>query len=143
MPFYEAKTLTTIIEKGPLQVEQLIYLAIQIAKGLDKAHSKDIVHRDIKPSNLLITDDGQVIIIDFGLVKLLKESSLTKAGDLLGTVAYMSPEQSQGAKVDQRTDICWEDPRNAGWEVDGHRPLWLQEGQAVPPQGSFPRSEMG
>jgi serine/threonine protein kinase/Tfp pilus assembly protein PilF len=105
MACYEGESLKDKIDRGPLQVEEALNITIQIARGLEKAHAKGIIHRDIKPANILITDDGQVKIIDFGLAKLKGRTILTKAGTTLGTVAYMSPEQTKGAKVDQRTDI--------------------------------------
>ncbi|MCG8605933.1 serine/threonine protein kinase, partial [bacterium] len=89
----------------PLRVEQVLEYATQIAEGLQAAHEKGIVHRDIKPANILTTEKGQVRITDFGLAKLSGRTQLTKEGSSMGTVAYMSPEQSQGAHVDHRTDI--------------------------------------
>ena len=107
MTYYEGETLKDKIEsgKGGLDVNEAIDISIQIAKGLTKAHSKDIFHRDIKPANVVITEDGQVKIIDFGLAKLKGHTVLTKTGSTLGTVAYMSPEQTIGTDVDHRTDI--------------------------------------
>ncbi|MCG8604771.1 protein kinase, partial [bacterium] len=89
----------------PLRIEKVIDYAIQIAEGLQAAHEKEIVHRDIKPANILITEKGQVRITDFGLAKLGGRTQLTKEGTSMGTVAYMSPEQTHGATVDHRTDI--------------------------------------
>ncbi|MFQ6114299.1 MAG: serine/threonine-protein kinase [bacterium] len=97
--------LKSKIERGPLPVEQVLDIAIQIAKGLAKAHAKDIIHRDIKPGNILVTEDAAVKIVDLGLAKLAGRTMLTKEGTTLGTVAYMSPEQAQGALVDHRTDV--------------------------------------
>jgi len=107
MTYYEGETLKDKIEssKGGLDVNEAIDIAIQIAKGLTKAHSKDIFHRDIKPANVVITEDGQAKIIDFGLAKLKGRTVLTKTGTTLGTIAYMSPEQTMGTDVDHRTDI--------------------------------------
>jgi len=86
-------------------VDSVIDIAIQIAQGLVKAHEHGIVHRDIKPGNIMITKDGMVKILDFGLAKLAGQVGLTKTGTTVGTIAYMSPEQARGEDVDHRTDI--------------------------------------
>jgi len=91
--------------EGPVAIEDAIETAIQVAQGLEKAHRKGIVHRDIKPANLLITEDGMVKIVDFGLAKLAGKTHRTRTGSTLGTVAYMSPEQARGKRVDHRTDL--------------------------------------
>jgi serine/threonine protein kinase len=90
---------------SPLQIDQIITIVTQIAEGLKAAHEKGIVHRDIKSSNIMVTESGQVKIMDFGLAKIGGETQLTKAGTTLGTAAYMSPEQARGEAADQRTDI--------------------------------------
>jgi serine/threonine protein kinase/predicted Zn-dependent protease len=105
MAYYDGETLKKRIERSPLLLEELLSVAIQIAEGLAKAHSKGILHRDIKPANIMITSEGQVKIVDFGLAKLVGHSRLTKSGGTVGTVAYMSPEQGRGEETDQRTDI--------------------------------------
>ena len=105
MTFYEGETLKQKLECGPLDIDVVIDIAVMIAKGLEKAHKKGIIHRDIKPGNLIITEDGVVKIVDFGIAKLARKTKITKTGTSLGTVAYMSPEQSRGGKVDHRTDI--------------------------------------
>ncbi|MFO7890515.1 MAG: protein kinase [bacterium] len=105
MDCYEGESLKDKIDCGPLPMEEALDIALQIARGLEKAHAKGIVHRDIKPANVLITEDGIVKIVDFGLAKLAGRTMLTKEGTTLGTVAYMSPEQTQGTDIDQRTDI--------------------------------------
>ncbi|MFQ5652833.1 MAG: protein kinase [bacterium] len=105
MACYEGESLKVIIDRGPFPIDEAIDIAIQIAQGLAKAHSKDIVHRDIKPANVLITEDSQVKIVDFGLAKLVGRTMLTEEGTTLGTASYMSPEQTQGTEVDHRTDI--------------------------------------
>ena len=80
-------------------------IAIQTAQGLKAAHQKEIVHRDIKPANLMLTEEGQVKVMDFGLAQLAEQSRLTKTATMLGTPAYMSPEQSQRLPTGRRTDI--------------------------------------
>jgi serine/threonine protein kinase len=105
MDYYEGETLKKKIERGPLKLEDAIDISIQIAQGLAKAHSKEIIHRDIKPANILLTEEEQVKIVDFGLAKLAGQTVLTKEGTTIGTVAYMSPEQARGEVVDHRTDI--------------------------------------
>jgi serine/threonine protein kinase/tetratricopeptide (TPR) repeat protein len=105
MAYYEGMSLKEKIEQGPLPLKDVINYSIQIATGLQKAHEKEIVHRDLKPANIFITNDDQIKIIDFGLAKAAERSILTKSGTTLGTVPYMSPEQAQGNKVDNRTDI--------------------------------------
>ncbi len=105
MAYYQGESLKQKIESGPLRLEEAIDVAIQIAQGLSKAHAREIVHRDIKPANVMVTEDGVVKIVDFGLAKLRGRTQLTKEGSTLGTAAYMSPEQTQGIELDQRTDI--------------------------------------
>ncbi len=105
MAYYEGETLKKKVASGTLPVAEAIDIAIQIAQGLAKAHEYGITHRDIKPANVMITKDGIVKILDFGLAKLAGASKLTKTGATVGTVAYMSPEQTRGAEVDHRTDI--------------------------------------
>jgi len=92
-------------QTGGLPVDESVSITIQIAKGLIRAHDEGIVHRDIKPANIMITERDEVKILDFGLAKLTGQSLLTKTGTTLGTVTYMSPEQSRGDAVDLRSDI--------------------------------------
>lgn len=105
MAYYPGDTLKDKITQKDLTIEQAIHIVRQIAGGLQKAHNKEIVHRDIKPANILFSEDDEPKIIDFGLAKFLDKSILTRTGTTVGTAAYMSPEQTQGMKVDQRTDI--------------------------------------
>ncbi len=105
MAYYDGESLRVRIAKRKLPVEQATDIALQVAQGLAKAHEKGIVHRDIKPANIMITGDGVVKIVDFGLAKLSSATKLTKTGSTLGTVAYMAPEQLQGSNVDARADI--------------------------------------
>ncbi|HEY5133745.1 MAG TPA: serine/threonine-protein kinase, partial [Candidatus Krumholzibacteriaceae bacterium] len=105
MALYEGETLKQKIERGPLAIEEAVEIAMRVAQGLGRAHEAGIVHRDIKPGNIMITDRGDVKIVDFGLAKLAGQAKLTKTGSTLGTAAYMSPEQARGEEVDRRTDI--------------------------------------
>jgi TolB-like protein/tRNA A-37 threonylcarbamoyl transferase component Bud32 len=103
--YYEGDTLRRKIAAKPLDVGEAVRIALQIARGLGRAHEAGIVHRDIKPGNIVITDRGDVKIVDFGLAKLAGQAKLTKTGSTLGTAAYMSPEQAKGEEIDGRTDI--------------------------------------
>jgi serine/threonine protein kinase/TolB-like protein len=105
MEYYKGETLKKKIEQGPLQIEKAIDFASQITKGLARAHNSKMIHRDIKPANIMITDNDEVKIVDFGLAHLAGQSKITKDGSTLGTIDYMSPEQTVGKKVDYRTDI--------------------------------------
>jgi len=105
LTYYEGETLKRKIRRGALQPDQAIDIAIQLARGLAKAHEKGIVHRDVKPANIMITNEGVVKIVDFGLAKLDGQTEPTTAGTIVGTLAYMSPEQARGEEVDQRSDI--------------------------------------
>ena len=105
MDCYEGEPLKKKIGRGPMKVEDAIDIATQTASGLAKAHEKGIIHRDIKPANIIITNDGVVKILDFGLAKLAGQSRVTRTGSMVGTAAYMSPEQAQGLEIDHRTDI--------------------------------------
>jgi serine/threonine protein kinase/Tfp pilus assembly protein PilF len=105
MAYYEGQTLKDKLTSNPLHLTQAIDIAIQIAEGLNKAHQKGIVHRDIKSANIMVTEDGVVKILDFGLAKLRGATKLTREGTTLGTVAYMSPEQAAGTELDLRSDI--------------------------------------
>jgi len=109
----EGRTLREVMAGHPLPVRKALDYGIQIAHGLSAAHEKGIVHRDLKPENLFVTDDGRVKILDFGIAKLMRAedaqnagaATQTSAGAILGTTAYMSPEQIRGESVDHRTDI--------------------------------------
>ena len=94
-----------IIDNNQLSINKALNYATQIASGLQAAHKKGVTHRDIKSANIMITNEGQVKIMDFGLAKVRGGAQLTKVGTTLGTAAYMSPEQAQGLKTDHRTDI--------------------------------------
>ena len=105
MACYEGETLRSRIRRGPMTGAEVQDIAAQIAKGLREAHSNGVVHRDIKPSNLMLTRQGVLKIIDFGLAKLLEQETQTRSGKVTGTAAYMSPEQAQGKAADRRSDV--------------------------------------
>ena len=105
MEYIKGRELKDKIEAGPLPIDGTLNLAIQIAKGLQAAHTSGVVHRDIKSANIMLTDRSDVKIMDFGLAKISGKTKLTKEGTTLGTVAYMSPEQARGDEVDHRSDI--------------------------------------
>ncbi len=105
MAYVEGQSLRERIAKGPLNTEEAIEIAAQVAEGLEEAHKKGIIHRDIKSANIMVTEKGQAKIMDFGLAKVIGESLITKEAKTMGTVAYMSPEQAKGEAVDHRTDI--------------------------------------
>lgn len=104
MAYYEGQSLAQEISRGPIPCCRAVEIAVQIAHGLAEAHSRQIVHRDIKPSNVMLTSNGAVRIVDFGLAHVMSAQTASQTG-ITGTVAYMSPEQSLGKLVDQRTDI--------------------------------------
>ncbi len=108
MALYEGETLKKRLEKGALNLADGVQVLCQLARGLEAAHRAGIVHRDIKPANVLLTRDGGVKILDFGLAKLVSDSAgqtMTQAGQAIGTVLYMSPEQLRGEPVDSRSDL--------------------------------------
>lgn len=105
MAYYEGVTLAQKIAAGPVSALEACEIVTHVAYGLMTAHSKGIVHRDIKPANIIITNDGFLKIVDFGLAKLGGATRITKEGTSMGTPAYMSPEQVKGLEVDHRSDI--------------------------------------
>jgi len=120
MEFVAGKTLDQLIGKNGLSLKDTLKYAVQIADGLARAHAAGIVHRDLKPANIIVADDGLVKLLDFGLAKLTataddseaatatmnaQQTARTEEGTIIGTIAYMSPEQAEGKKVDARSDI--------------------------------------
>ncbi len=110
------ETLRAHLERGPMEVDAALDVAIQVASALAAAHEAGVIHRDIKPENIMLRPDGYVKVLDFGIAKLAEEEATmaepdaaafleTRVGSIMGTARYMSPEQARGAAVDQRTDI--------------------------------------
>jgi dienelactone hydrolase len=106
MTFYDGETLKRYISERPLPLADAIDIALQAAQGLAKAHEAGIIHRDVKPANMMVTRDGVVKIVDFGVAKLTGgDTSATQTATIVGTARYMSPEQIDGATIDARTDV--------------------------------------
>lgn len=104
MPFYEGETIKEKIDRGPVKLSAVLDFAIQAAEGLAHAQTAGVIHRDIKPANLFVTTRGQIKVLDFGVAKIA-DTDLTAAGIVVGTIAYMSPEQASGRSLDHRTDM--------------------------------------
>jgi serine/threonine protein kinase/Flp pilus assembly protein TadD len=105
MEYVQGRRLSSLISEGPLNPEQAADIAGQILAGIEHAHRKGVIHRDIKPDNIMITDEGRVKIMDFGIALAENKTRLTVDGTTMGTVAYMSPEQVVGEEVDGRSDL--------------------------------------
>ncbi len=105
MACYQGQTLRELINEGPLEIDKAVDIASQISSGLAKAHENGIVHRDIKPPNIILTTDGHVKILDFGIAKLESATRITREGSTLGTAGYMSPEQAKGGETGPETDV--------------------------------------
>src|SRR5713101_1274343 len=105
MAFYEGETLGRKISRGPLSLGEAVDIAIQTARGLVAAHSRAVIHRDIKPGNIILAQKNVTKIVDFGLARVNISAGSTQTLGTSGTIGYMSPEQTLGKPVDQRTDL--------------------------------------
>jgi serine/threonine protein kinase/Tfp pilus assembly protein PilF len=130
MEYIEGDELKKKIKEGPISADEAIEIASQIADGLEAAQKKGIIHRDIKSANIMITKDGNVKIMDFGLAKISDRSQITRDGSTVGTIAYMSPEQAVGKDIDNRTDI-WAFGIVFYELLTGHQPFAADYEQAV------------
>jgi len=105
MEYVEGRTLRHLLKEGPLAPEKVVEIGIAAGEALKEAHNMGIIHRDIKSENIMLTPQGDVKVMDFGLAKVQDASLLTREGQVVGTAAYMSPEQAIGEAFDHRTDI--------------------------------------
>jgi tetratricopeptide (TPR) repeat protein/predicted Ser/Thr protein kinase len=106
MEFVEGCDLRTLLrDKGPITTEQKVKIMIQVCRALSAAHAEGVVHRDLKPQNIMVDDNGRVVVMDFGIAHSMEAAGVTSTGVLVGTPAYVSPEQAKGEKIDPRSDI--------------------------------------
>lgn len=112
MEFVEGRTLRDVVKAGPSPIDRALDWVAQIADALALAHAAGIIHRDLKPGNVMVTERGLIKVLDFGIAKVTRggdedptAAAMTRAGDLLGTIEYMSPEQARGGVIDHRSDI--------------------------------------
>ena len=105
MPYYEGESLQQRLAGGALPVNEALRIAVEIGRGLARAHDEGVVHRDVKPGNIMLCAGGESKIMDFGLAKIAGASRVTRTGQTVGTISYMSPEQTRGRDADHRTDV--------------------------------------
>ncbi|CAN5640550.1 hypothetical protein BH24ACT26_BH24ACT26_10350 [soil metagenome] len=130
MELVHGRTLSEVVEQeGPLEVERVARIGLEVLGGLDRAHREGIVHRDVKPANIMITDDGHVKLADFGIASLKGDPKLTATGILLGSPAYMSPEQAQDDESGTAADL-WALGASLYHAVEGEAPF--DRGKAIP-----------
>jgi serine/threonine-protein kinase len=130
MAYVEGQSLKDKIKSGAIDIDEAVDIVLQTSEGLKEAHEKGIIHRDIKPANIMLTKKGQAKITDFGLAKLSWGADLTKTSAIMGTAAYMSPEQARGEEVDQKTDI-WSLGAMLFEMLTGKRPFQKSHEQAL------------
>ena len=146
MAYCEGETLKQRLERGPLPPSEAARIALQVARGLARAHHSGIVHRDVKPANIMVTADGEAKLLDFGIAKL-STGDMTQSASTLGTIAYMAPEQVQSRTVDDRSDV-WALGVVLYEMLAGHRPFRgagdyellqaIVEGRAAPLPSTLP-----
>jgi eukaryotic-like serine/threonine-protein kinase len=105
MEYIEGEDLSSLLEKRPFTVEETVHVIRQVCLALDAAHGEGIVHRDLKPQNIMTNSEGRIWVMDFGLARNLEDQGMTQSGMILGTPAYMSPEQAKGERADHRADL--------------------------------------
>ena len=106
MEFIEGESLRTVLlRRGRLPPQEAVAIMAQVCEGLHAAHIEDVIHRDLKPANIIISKDGRVRIVDFGLARTFEDTGITRTGIVLGTPDYMSPEQALGKPLDARSDF--------------------------------------
>jgi serine/threonine protein kinase len=103
--YVDGENVKELLNRGPLEAREAIRLALQVARALSFAHERGLVHRDVKPQNVLLNEDGQAKVTDFGIARSLDVHGVTQTGTVLGTSDYIAPEQARGQKVDPKTDI--------------------------------------
>src|SRR5260370_27426362 len=106
MEFVRGETLDSVLRRaGGMPVDRAITLFCQALEGIDHAHKMGIIHRDVKPANMMLTQTGSIKVMDFGIARVLGTARMTKQGNIIGTIEYMSPEQVRGQETDARSDI--------------------------------------
>ncbi len=106
MELVQGRTLREYLdERGTLEPIEVVHIGVEVAGALTSAHKAGIIHRDIKPANILLSDDGRVVVTDFGIAKVIDDPDVTRTQQLLGTIRYLAPEQVEGGPIDGRTDL--------------------------------------